>query len=209
MERLESNPFEKEKNSVNVDKMSNSDIDGVLSLLQESLLPNEISDSEREKLMTKGFIVYPVDKNDLSEAIIDEENHISLVAHDNKNNVLGYVLAYDLNTWRKHKVEWEDRIDAPDEIKSLLADNKVLYFRHIVAKTGQNGIGVKLEYELFKEAKRKKFEYIIGEILKSPVPNDISLRFHEGLEFRQTGTIQYDDNTLWTLVLKDLREKSK
>lgn len=209
MEKLESNPFEGEKMSVSVDKMSNSDIDGVLSLLQESLLPDKISDSEREKLMMKGFIVYPVDKNNLSEVIADEENHISLVARGNNNNMLGYVLAYDLNIWRRHKAGWDARIDAPDEIKSLLTDNKVLYLRHIVAKKEHEGIGVKLEYKLFKEAKRKKFEYIIGEILKKPVPNNISLRFHEGLEFRQVGTMQYDDNTLWTLVLKDLREKSK
>ena len=117
-------------------------------------------------------------------------------------------MTYDLENWRKSNPDWEKRVELINKEKSwLLEKGKVLYFRHVAVKKfpENKGIGARLEYKVFFEAKQKGYKEIIGEALEYPIENKASLDFHKKIGFEKIGTIKESDNKLiWGLYKKDL-----
>lgn len=176
-----------------------SDIDGIISIQNKNLLPSiNITDSSKLEFSNKGFLVYPVTNKELEKIVDEPKKHILIVA-SNGNEIEGYILAYDFDTWKTEKPSWRAIINNGES----LDDKKILYFRHITVKPG-SGIAIGLENNLFSESKKMGYQYIIGEILRKPIHNNRSMEFHKRIGFNVIGEIQ-EKNMTWDLVLKDLK----
>ncbi len=172
-----------------------SDIESILEIMRENLHhyhnPGNLQDLEKT-----GFLVYPFSSEEIHQCIISPESHIVLTAKTVQQIVCGYLLGYDLKTWKKLKPEWDT---TPYKVKG-----NTFYLRHVAIKKGSNRTGIKLETELFRQALKKGYKFIIGEIMTSPIQNKRSLSFHEKLGFETIGALQYDDGTTWDLLQKKL-----
>ncbi len=65
--------------------------------------------------------------DELRTAITDAKNHIVLVASQT-GKIFGYALSYDLYHLQP---DWLEIINVSQEIKNILATEKVIYHRHI------------------------------------------------------------------------------
>lgn len=204
-ERPHGESMESKKLSV-IESAKTSDIEGIINVQKENLLPTLREAGVHEaNLSQKGFLIHPITLEELTKVISNPEKHILQVAKKD-SEVEGYTLAYDLNEWKIIKPNWEQDIITNEEIKNIIKEEKVAYLRHIVMQQNSRGIGVRLENSLFREATRRSYKYIIGEILRSPIPNTISLEFHKKMGFKVVGEI-LENEMVWDLVLKDLRKK--
>lgn len=197
------------------------DIVGIISILKENLLPNELLNKETrdiylrntgkkiEDFSAKGFLVHSFSEEDIKNILLDKENHITLIAKEN-DDIVGYAITYNLENWRKCKPDWEKTIEIIDkEENPMLKKEKVLYFRHIATKhfSKNKGVGAMLEYKVFFEAKQKGYEEIIGEALEYPIENKASLDFHKKIGFKKIGTIkEFGNELVWGLYKKDLKD---
>lgn len=215
------NQENKEQPVLDIKEAETEDIAGIISILKENLLPREILDREKrgpylkntgkkiEDFSEKGFLVKAFSEEELKNIIQDRENHITLIAQEN-DNIVGYAMTYDLKDWRKHNPDWEKLIEFIDkEEGKLLEKENILYFRHIATKQFSKikGVGAKLEYKIFFEAKQKGYEEIIGEALEHPIENKASLDFHKKIGFKKIGTIkEFENELVWGLYKKDLKD---
>jgi len=174
------------------------DIDGIISVQKRRLL----REKKNVGIVKEGFLVYPVSSKELKE-LLPRENAIILVAKE-RERVLGYILSYDLNFWRELKPGWYEKLNASEHVKQVLLRKKVLYLRHIARLKGCKGVGTRLLSELMKIAKRRKYEYVICEILESPVKNKTSVNFFEKFGFVPAGSVTYSDGFKWRIFIKKL-----
>lgn len=179
-------------------KARQEDINGILTIQKEFLLGNKKS----TKIQKKGFLVYPISKEELKKSINNPKN-IILVAKG-KEGIVGYALTYDLNKWKKNKSKWATGVTTSIEIKMHLSKDRILYFRHIARKEEYPGLGHKLEEKIYTLAKNQGYQSVIGEILEKPISNEKSKQIHEKRNFRKIGEVDYRDGNLWGLYEKIL-----
>jgi len=166
------------------------DIEGILAIHDEVFLPNR----KKDELEEKGFLLSPINAEELKTAIQDTDNFIVLVAKK-ENKIIGHVLAYDLNMWRKLKPKWDEKIEPRDNYDQILK-LKVIHLRHIARKDTAKGAGHQLLEYLLQTAKAKGYDMVIAEILEKPHDNKISKKlFQNRMKFKKVGTI-YKDKTV-------------
>lgn len=199
------------------------DIDGITSVLEENLLPKELLDKEKRDVYLKnsektledfskeGFLVKQISKDEIGNTILDKKNHITLTAKEN-NEVVGYALTYNLEKWRQLYPEWEKVVELfnEKEREAILESKDVLYFRHIATKKSHKnkGLGVRIEYKVFAQARQKQYNKVIGEILDYPIKNEASIKYNEKIGFKKVGITRESKNDLvWGLYKKGLEEK--
>lgn len=174
------------------------DILEILEVQKDSLLKNKtIRSAEKD-----GFIIYSISEDELRGLISSNCCFLIVAVHQDK--VVGYALAYDLNVWRKIKTKWDKRSLVTNSVKNHLIMDKVLYFRHIVRDNSFKGVGARLEEEIYSIAKKKGFEYVIAEILESPLKNKKSIEIHEKRGYAKIGYLDYLDGYFWRLYEKKL-----
>lgn len=175
-----------------------SDIKDILEIQKDLLL----RDKKRNSMGKKGFLVYPVNEEEL-KGIIKKGQNFFLVA-EGKEGIIGYALTYDLEDWRKNTPRWDKKVRADDTIKNHLLNDKIIYFRHIARKPNYSGIGKRLEEQIYTLAKTQGYKDIIGEILEKPVLNVKSKEIHEQRGYRKIGKVEYSDGNIWGLYEKRL-----
>ena len=174
------------------------DIPGILDVQSSFLLKNKtVKAAERD-----GFLVYPIKEEEL-EGLILSKNSFLLVAED-KGVVVGYILVYDLNNWRKLRPKWDKRVLVTTQIRNHLQKDKVLYFRHIVKKLNYSRVGEKLEEQIYSVAKSKGFQFIIAEVLERPIQNKKSKEEYGSRGYIKIGQADYLDGNFWGLYEKEL-----
>lgn len=211
---------ENKEGSLEIKKAETGDIGGIISVLEENLLPREILDKEKRETYLKnvgkeledfskeGFLVNQTSEDELANAIMDNENHIILIAKEN-NDVMGYALTYNLGKWRQLYPEWEKSVELfnEKEKESVFENKDVLYFKHIATKKSskKTSLGIRLEYKVFAEAKKKLYKKVIGEMLDYPIKNKAAIGYNEKIGFKKIGLIRESKNDLiWGLYEKDL-----
>jgi hypothetical protein len=167
-----------------------ADIPGIMSVLQENLLANRSHLSEAT-LSESGFLLHGFDAEELTQSIANKD-HIILVAKENRA-VMGYAIGYILSDGRP---EWFSRIEAPESTLTALTQHKILHYRHIAKIPGTKQVGTSLLNSLVKMAQAKQCRYIIAEIAKNPLHNQISTVFHEKMGFRLVGVVRDNHNIL-------------
>lgn len=171
------------------------DINGILEVQNELLLSDK-----RENAEKKGFLIYPVKSEELEDVIISGLNIIIVAVCENK--IVGYGLTYDLKEWMKVKKEMH--IEADGLVKKHLLKDKILYFRHIVRKENFHGVGERIEAEVYQQARREGYRFVVGEILEKPISNERSRDVHIRRGFGKIGQVSYGDEKLWGLYEKKL-----
>lgn len=165
-----------------------NDIPEIMNVLEENLLSNK-SHLSKDALEDGGFIVHRFDHNELEKYINNYTENILLVAIE-KNKVVGYTLNCDLQALQP---KWLETIVTTPEIKKILNTEKVLYCKHIAKKSGKLNVGEKLFRVLFKEAKNRNYQYIVGQIVVKPIHNKLSESFHQKLGGINVGTLKNGD----------------
>jgi len=174
------------------------DIPDILEMQNSFLLKNKtIRAAEKD-----GFVVYPIYENELRELI--SSNYCFLVVARSNERVVGYALAYDLNTWKKIKKKWDKHSFLPIFVKEHLSADRVLYFRQIVRDNNFKGVGNRLEEEVYSVARSKGFKFVVAEILESPLLNKKSKEVHEEEGYVKIGCADYFDGNFWGLYEKKL-----
>ncbi len=175
------------------------DIPGILEVQKDLLLKNKTIVSAKKE----GFLVYPIKEEELEEIILSES--VFLIVAEDKRDIVGYILAYDLEDWRKIKPKWDKRILVIPKVKDHLNKDKIIYFRHVARKFSYAGVGFKLEENIYLLAKNKGFKWAIGEILERPLINEESKKAHEERGYIKIGQADYLDGNFWGLYEKELK----
>lgn len=205
MSELLSQENQEEKNVI-IEKPLEQDIEGILNVQEENLFSELIrKEADQKKLSEKGFLISAITNEELKEIIGNPDKYILLVSKVD-GTVVGYILGYDLEEFKRQDPEWEKSIILDDGVEALPESEKSLYLRHIAVRIGNRGVGTNLERKFFQEAEAAGYKYILGEILQEPVKNSVSLRFHEAIGFRIIGKVP-EKKLVWNLVLKDLNKK--
>ncbi len=188
-----------------VDTAGHPDIDGILVVqnenLRSSLNERGIKD---EDLPERGFLISPLSAEELTEIISEPESHLLLVARS-EEKIEGYALGYDLDKWKKEDPMWEKQLVFRK--RKTLPLGKTLYFRHVAVapEIKGRGVGRMMEHDFFEEAKRRGYQYIIGEILRDPVVNKRSMDVHKTSGFEVIGE-NFEEGMVWDVVLKNLEK---
>ena len=142
------NPENPKDQRIQAQYASSNDIQGILSVQEKNLLSNKAPElllgqvpkinEDVEEIESRGFLIHALTEEELQRLISDRENIILLVTKEN-NEVDGYVLAYDINAWKKFKPEWEETVRVSEDIAELLGKEKILYLRHIARKGSAKG----------------------------------------------------------------------
>jgi predicted GNAT superfamily acetyltransferase len=175
------------------------DIMSILSV-QDSVLIKNLSKEDANK---EGFLIYPINANQLRDVIHNSKNLV-LCAKEDDNNITGYLLAYDFNNWLKHKPKWLEEIKIPNKYKSLLSHKKIIYLRHIARKRVFKGVGDLLLKHFIKHARTNKIDYIICEILEKYPKNKLSIQFFKEFGFKRIGSIRYRDRLKWGVYIRKI-----
>lgn len=173
------------------------DIPGIMAILHSHLMANK-KNPDHEQLEQNGFLIHGYPETELMNAIAHPESHILLVAIEN-NEVVGYILTYDLQSHPSHASP-EEKIVL--EAQKILTTEKVLYHRHIARKSGKKGIGTQLLKSLCTEAQKRHYQYIFCRIVEAPHKNKISIATHQKLGFTSVGSIPEEGRTLGIYLKK-------
>ncbi len=188
---------------------SPEDIQGISLVQEENLLTRERRRSK--KIAKEGFLVHVISPEDLRETIKNRKNHIVLISKSGEN-ITGYALSYNLETWKNLKPAWQQKVVASESINEKLDGEKILYLRHIARGRSQKGRGRGLMNFLIREATECGYKAIIAEILEKPIKNEVSLEFHKKFGFEKTGTINEksrEEELTWGLYMKTLNGPKK
>lgn len=164
------------------------DITQILNVHDQNLLANKIQ-PKKEILESTGFLVHHFTTNELKICIEDPRNHLVFVMTEDAN-VIGYQLSYDL----KHlNPDWIYSEAISDSTRKLLANEKVLYHRHIAKQLDKQGVGKHLLAALEKEALKRQYEYIVCHIVHKPFRNIPSISLHEQAGYTRRDFLPDDD----------------
>ena len=175
------------------------DVDGILAIQENCLLKNKtIKSAEKD-----GFLVYPVRQDELNEIINSGEDFLFVAV--GKEGIVGYALAHDLNNWRKIKSKWDKRIIVSPKTRDHLAQDRIIYFRHVARKLSFSSVGAELEDQVYLAVKNNGFKYVVGEILEHPISNEKSKEEHEKRGYKKIGQTNYLDGNFWGLYELELK----
>ncbi len=191
---------------LNIQNASSKDIENILAIQSQKVIIPERK-VERQEAEEGGFLVYPVSAEELAKILEDNENHIIKIAKES-DKVAGYIISYDMVEWEKTHADWFSRLDASNEDRILLKNERVLYGRHIAVDehATTSGVGKELLDSTLQEAINRGYRYFVVEILKEPITNSRSVGFVQKAGFRLVGQTKDQNNRIWSVFLKDLTE---
>ena len=143
------------------------DIEGILEV-QESLLLRNL---DNKPSSGQGFLVYPVNSKQLLEVLKNPRDMVLCAKQD--NDVVGYILAYDLNNWMIFKTDWIEKIKVSPKIKTSIKNDKVVYLRHIARKRGFKNTGANLLKTFYKTYSYKLIAPFLNFLILNVVINNI------------------------------------
>ncbi len=181
----------------------NTDIEGVISV-QDSLLVDRGDLNQDSRLPEKGFLLYRTTREELEDVISNPENHIFLVIKEDEK-VIGYLLSYSLKAWIDAKLAWRDGVVLNKDIPADFLDKNIIYGRQVAILPDKKSNAVPLESRFFDEARRQGYQFVLADILLSPIRNERSLKYHQNARvgFKQIGIVN-DGDLVWGLFSKEL-----
>ncbi len=183
---------------INITKAKKNDILQVYNLQKSQLLEYNLKINKKE-VTDNGFLVYEVSIENLLKSL--RCRNTFLFVAKNKEEVVGYFLAYSLKKYIKLNPNFLEEIDVD---KKLLKENKVLFGKQLVSNRSFPKIGESLNKEMFKYAKSLDFSLYICEILESPIKNKRSINKHLSFNLKKIGTHKDKKNYLWGIYSKKL-----
>ena len=152
----------------------------------------------------KGFFVRELSDAEL-KILIESDESICLI-RESKSIVEGFLIAMSLNSWITLHPDWKETVAYEKE--SIGNDqNKVVWIYSIYSSGSDQRLAAALQKELKEKAVSKGFTYELGQILRTPVRNVRSERFHKALGFSKIGTRQDshgDQPLIWDLYGREL-----
>jgi predicted GNAT superfamily acetyltransferase len=163
---------------------------------------HHIDGKEKEKLSKEGFLVYLINRNELTDII--KNNNQFLYVHEGEKGIDGYLVAYIKDEWLNIKPQLKYVTPYREEYQCIL-DEDYVYLRHIAKRDkAQPGVATLLVNHLFKESAKKGFNRVIAEISINPC-NEASIKFHEKIGFNIIGEYyDIEKNVKWGVFYKEL-----
>lgn len=194
-----------EFSDIKVSCAQEEDSDGILFVQNENLLSQKSPEEHArpDVIARQGFLIHGLDQDELRCAIKDQENHIVFVAKSG-NRVVGYFLGYDLMIWIYKKALWPASIQLDHDSDDIFT-SKTLYGRHVARLSQYSGkyIGRILEEKVFEEGRNRGYTQIIVEILEKPIPNLVSVFFHQKIGYKRIGKVPEGSEMMWGLWKKN------
>ncbi|MCK9292518.1 MAG: hypothetical protein WCY27_03215 [archaeon] len=186
------------KETLTITKAKKKDVLAIYNLQKNQILDFNSKINHKE-VTDNGFLVYELSIDDFLKAV-SCRNTFLFVAK-NKEDVVGYFLAYSLKKYIKLNPSFIEEIDVSGDI---LKENKVLFGKQLVSNRSFPKIGESLNKEMFKHTKSLGFTLYICEILEKPIRNKRSIEKHLSLNLKKIGTHKDDEDLLWGIYSKKL-----
>ncbi len=194
---IENNTFEKEQ--INVGLANENDADGILDVQKERLLSET---KNTEGLSDKGFLIYPILKSDIIEAIRNPKDSFIFVAKDKAGSVIGYFMAYDFLHFLEKHPEWKNEIG---NLSSNFKESETAYGKHVATRKEISGVGTAIDKYSFNQLKERGYKYFIAEICEGPIENSRSANFHSSkFDLNRIGGYKDKNKYDWGIYLKQL-----
>lgn len=186
-----------ETDKILVEKAQLSDIPWVIACMQANLF-----DTIENKKTWRLF--YNISSSEFS-ACLDNPNNIFVCARQ-WEDILWYVLTYDLKQWIQKNPTRLDDIQVSPDMRTKLTNEKILYGHQVAVRPDHrgNGISKDLEMKIYLEAMRQWYTYTIAEIMKEPAENISSMSVHQKVWFEKIWEIAYDNWTIWNVMGRSL-----
>ena len=193
-----------------VTKADEADIQGIHKILLKNLIEvknvNSLTSKEKEMLKEHGFLRKEVPESYYLELIKNPEVDI-YIAKNSSNEIIGFATFHlnkaDIRRFRSSV----DKIDTnrPEDL-DLLTDSykKFIYLDQIAVdpKLHRNGIGMLI----FQTAQQNFTDPVVSFIVKTPLDNVASAKWHEKVGFTHIATVdgKYKDTKFnWWVYLFD------
>lgn len=182
------------------------DVDRILAIQSEKLIVPE-DEASAQHAKDNGFLVYALSAEELRGIIEDSESHIIKVAREG-NQIVGYIISYDMQEWQELHPDWFSRLNAGENDKDDLSRDKVMYGRHIAVSDDalSPGLGRKLLTSTLEEAEKRGYHCYTVEVLKEPVANIRSANFVQKRGFELIGQNEDDKHRVWSVYLKEIEQ---
>jgi len=186
-----------ETHEVSIQEAENSDIPGIITCMQANLM--DTIDDKRQ-----GRLFYNISPSEFASCL-DNPNSIFVCARQ-WNDVLGYVLTYDLSYWIQKNPRRLESIHVSQDMKEKLRNEKILYWYQVAIRPDhqRNGISKSLEMKVYTESIKQGYTYTVAEIMKEPRENRDSMSVHQKVWFEKIGEITYDNGTTWNIMGRSL-----
>jgi len=177
-----------------------NDIAGILAV-QEALLTNPdqlIPDNGKN-----GFLIHNTPAAELDALVSNPETGFVLVAKDD-DKVSGYAIVYRTPEWIRLHPGWRDALAGVNSIDAHSTDEVIehsFYLQHIARAPGNGKAGVRLFTSVMREIRLRSGNWLIGDILVSPVVNERSIRFHEAKGAMRICVYAEDDRLEWAVYV--------
>lgn len=181
-----------------------AELDGLLAVHEQNLIANKTLLSDQE-LSDQGFLIHPFAPEEIELIRNYPERSIALVARED-SDIVGYIISFSLDEWKRMKPAWMATVEISKAEQEVTHDAKTLYVYQVARTPSHHGkdIGRKLEEELFCEADKRGYKYIIAEVLDLPIQNRVSIAMHHELGYVRIGSVHEGEHMLWGLWKKDL-----
>jgi len=194
---IESNTFEKEQ--INVGQANENDADGILDVQKERIL-SETKDIEG--LSKKGFLIYPISKSDIIDAVSNPKDSFIFVAKDKAGVVIGYFLAYDFLHYLEKYPDWKSDVG---NFSSNFEESETVYGKHVATRKGVSGVGTAIDKYSFNQLRERGYKHFIAEICEGPIENSRSSNFHSSkFDLNRIGGYKDKNKYDWGIYLKQL-----
>jgi L-amino acid N-acyltransferase YncA len=172
-----------------ITQATNEDINQMIEICAQNLVETNRQKFGRDDFAKKGFLLSRLTFENAKKMIDDEENYFVCVAK-NGDEVLGYLIACDLE---KSEINFSAEI-----LNQICAakKGKIFYHKQIAKKLGSKNVGEKLLLAMFDEARRRAYAQIICRIVHRPFLNQASIFFHQKFGFKQVEKMLEGENEL-------------
>lgn len=116
-----------------IQNASETDVGDILSIQSQRVVTPEMV-TEKPTVEEDGFLVYPISPLELTSLLQDTEHYVVKIAKQG-HKTLGYLISYDMRRWEVIHPDWFSRLNATQNDKTLLRNERVLYGRHIAVDT--------------------------------------------------------------------------
>ncbi len=170
------------KNSIITKAAQHQDIEQMMAICEQNLLTTNCQKFTAVDFSQKGFLLTRLTFENAKKMIDDEKNYFLAVAK-NDDEVLGYLIACDIE---------KSGINLPKAVLSAqeITNSKIFYHKQIAKKLTAKGVGKKLLLAMCEQARKRGYEKIICRIVHAPFYNQASISFHQKFGFKKIGEMQ-------------------
>lgn len=164
----------------------NDDIENILTICNNLLIKNRTKES-RETLEKYGFLIAGDNKEKWQETINDNKNCLTLVMQK-EQEIIGYITGFDISMSHSKLQEIISQLLGLENL-----ERKIFYYKQIAKKTNHNNVGKPLVLEMIKEISKRKYSFVVCQIIHKPFKNCASIAFHEKLGFKLVAITNDED----------------